>query len=144
MSNQNGFTLIETIFVLCIFSLIVSFSFLLVRPQMFFLDKHLFFSQFKDDLFYMQQYAISNQTVVSVNILPLSHRYYAKDQNGKFIVDRTYSNKVNIREGSQKLYFRYNTTGNINTFGTLYIDILDETYRFTFYIGKGRFYAVQI
>jgi competence protein ComGD len=143
MNNNNGFTLIESIFVLSMFALIVSFSFLIVRPQMFFLDKQLFFSQFKDDLYYMQQYAISNHTVVSVNILPQSHRYYAKDQNGNYIVDRIYSNKVNIREGSQKLYFRYNTSGNINTFGTLYIDIQEERYKFTFNIGKGRFYVVQ-
>lgn len=143
IKNNNGFTLIEAIFVFSIFSLIISFSFLLVRPQMSFLDKQLFFSQFKDDLFYVQQYAISNKTIVNVNILPFSHRYYAKDQKGMVIVDRTYSNSVTIMEGSQGLYFRYNTNGNINTFGSLYIQIQKKQYKFTFHIGKGRFYVVQ-
>lgn len=110
---------------------------------MFFLDQQLFFSQFKDDLFYAQQYAISNKTIVNVNIFPFSHRYYAKDQKGKMIVDRTYSKSVTIMEGSQSLYFRYNTNGNINTFGSLYIQIREKQYKFTFHIGKGRFYVVQ-
>jgi competence protein ComGD len=143
LKANNGFTLIESIVVLSIFSIIVSFSFLLVRPQMFFLDQQLFFSQLKDDLFYAQQYAISNKSIVNVNIFPYSHRYYAKDLKGKMIVDRTYSQSVTIREGSQSLYFRYNTNGNINTFGSLYIKIREKKYRFTFHIGKGRFNVVE-
>lgn len=143
LQSNRGFTLIETLFVLSIFFLIISLSFLLVRPQFAYLDKQLFFSQFKQDLFNAQQYAISNNKIVNVNIFPSSHRYYVKDQEGKYIIDRIYSDKVKILAGSQNLYFRYNFNGNINTFGSLYIIIGNKQYKFTFHIGKGRFYVVQ-
>jgi competence protein ComGD len=45
--------------------------------------------------------------------------------------------------GTQPLFFQYNLSGNINKFGSFYVEINNQFYRFTILIGSGRFYVVK-
>lgn len=143
LHNEKGFTLLEAIFVLGIFLLIVSLSTLFLRPHSIQLEKQLFFSQLKADLLYAQQYALTNQKVVSVNFVNPEKFYYIRKQSGELLLRREYSNEIKVLEGSQKLFFRYHSNGNISSFGSIYFYIDGERYQMTFQLGRGRFYVMK-
>lgn len=142
-NNEKGFTLLETIFVLSIFLITITLSTLLLKPHNIQLEKHAFFSQLKADLLYAQQYALTNQQIVSVNFVISNHLYYIRKQNGEYLVRREYSDKITVSEGSQKLFFRYHSNGNISSFGSIYFYIDSVRYQMTFQLGRGRFYVVK-
>ncbi len=142
--NQKGFTLTEMLLVFSIFLVISSITLIVVKPQSSMLEKNLFFSQFKSDIFWAQQYAISHQTQITVNIMSGGNYYYFREKvNGPIILERQYSEGVKITEGSLPLYFQFSESGNINRFGSFFIRIGTSTYRITFQIGKGRFYVTK-
>jgi competence protein ComGD len=142
LKNEKGFTLLESLFVLSIFLLILSMSFLPLRPQQNQLEAKLFFSQLKSDLLYAQQYAVTNQCLVRVNFMSTENHYYIRKQSGEVLIRRDYSNKIIIREGSQLLHFYYLYSGNINSFGSIYVYIDKKRYQMTFQLG-GRFYVKE-
>jgi competence protein ComGD len=144
MEERNGFTLTETLVVLSVFLAMSSASLILVKPSFHMLEKNLFFSQLKSDLLLAQQYAISHQEEVTVHIMPELNYYYIRTRaNGPFLVERHYSDGIRIMEGSIQLYFQYTASGNINKFGSFYVEINKQFYRFTILIGRGRFYVVK-
>ena len=142
--NQKGFTLIESLVVFSIFLLIASITAFTIKPQYHFTEDEVFFSQLKADLLFAQQYAISHQQEVTVNINPEIHRYYI---TGRFdlghIISRDYSINIKISPGSLPLYFKFTASGSVEKFGSLRIQTEDKVYRLTFLIGKGRFYVVE-
>lgn len=142
--NEKGFTLIESLFVLSIFLLIASLSLLLLRPHHSFLEKEMFFSQLKTDIYYAQHHALTSQKPVTMNFDPRRHYYYVRKYNGELLLERYFSDDITVAEGSLKLYLRFNADGNISEFGSLFIYIGDEMYRLTFLIGRGRFYVLKI
>lgn len=92
---------------------------------------------------YAQQYALTNQKLVSVNFVFPEKLYYIRKQNGDFLVRREYSDIITPSEGSQKLFFRYHSNGNISSFGSIFFYIDGERYQMTFQLGRGRFYVVK-
>lgn len=144
-SREGGFTLLESLFVLSIFLIIASITAFLLKPQSMFLDKQLFLTQLKSDLLYAQQYAISHQLTVNVHILPEENLYYLKAAkfDEEFLISREIPEWITVVEGSMKLYFHFQPDGNINRFGSFYIHAGKDRYRFTFLIGKGRFYVAK-
>lgn len=142
--NEKGFTLLESLLVLSIFILVVSFSMLFLKPHYLILEKHFFFSQLKADLLYAQQYALSTQKQVNVTFSDQNHFYYIRKYNGELLVKRNYSEDISVKAGTQPTSFRYTSRGNINSFGSLYIYFGKEGYLFTFLIGGGRFYVMKI
>lgn len=140
--DNKGFTLTEMLLVLSIFLIITSFSLILLKPNYESIEKNLFLSQFKSDIFFAQQYAISHQSIVTVNIMSEKNYYYFRERlNGPIILERQYSKEIKITEGTLPLYFQFSPSGTINRFGSFFIRIGAETYRLTFYIGKGRVYV---
>ena len=141
--NELGFTLIESLFVLSVFLLIASLSLLFLRPHYSYLEKELFFSQLKTDIFHAQHHALSAQRPITFNFDPANHYYYAKDYEGKILLERYYSKNIRAVEGSLKLSWVFNANGNMPEFGSIYFKIGTENYRLTFLIGRGRFYVVK-
>lgn len=142
--NENGFTLIELLLVFTVFLIISSSSLILLKPYNSSLEREEFFSQFKSDIFYAQQYAICHQREVTINIIPEKRFYYIRDRlMGVNIIERTYSEGINVREGSLPLYIQFTQEGNIVRFGTIFVNIGEDPYRITFLIGKGRFYVTR-
>lgn len=142
--NEKGFTLTEMLVVFSIFLVICSTGVIVLKPQYLLLEKTSFFSQFKSDLFYAQQFAIAHQEIVAVNIMDGDHYYYMRRRvNGPIIVSRYYDNEIDIREGTMPLYFQFSPDGNINRFGSFLVQIDHQMYRVSFYIGMGRFYVTK-
>jgi competence protein ComGD len=147
MKNQNGFTLIEILFVLSIFLVIASVSTISIRPQYLKSEKEHFLSNLKADLFYSQQYAISQQKHLVVFILPNENRYFVKEKlSSKYIVERSIPKGVTVENGTLgalSIDFEIEPDGGVNRFGTFYFTIGKERYKITLQIGVGRLYVVK-
>lgn len=144
IKSEKGFTLAEALIVLAVVFLVISLSFILLKRHDQYVARHLFFSQLQADFIYAQHYALTNQTPVFVNLVGINHTYYFTKKNGEHLIAREFDRNISLSEGTQKLYFYINSSGHLNSFGSIYISIGDERYRLTFLIGRGRFYVVKI
>jgi competence protein ComGD len=143
-NNQKGFTLIESLLVLSIFMIISSITVFSLKPQQTVMEDEAFLTQLKADLYNAQQYAISHQVDVSIIFFPTQFRYSIFLQPElPPIVNRNYSTNINLTEGTIPLYFKYLSDGNVNKFGTLFIQTNNKKYVLTILIGKGRFYVKE-
>jgi competence protein ComGD len=115
-----------------------------LQPQHSVLEDQSFLTQLQEDLFYAQQYAISHQHEVSVVFFPSQKKYKMMIRTElPPIIEREYSTNVYLTEGSLPLYFKFLSDGNINKFGTFFIQTSKKRYRMTVLIGKGRFYVTE-
>jgi competence protein ComGD len=143
-NNQKGFTLIESLLVLSIFMIISSITVFSLKPQHSVMEDTAFLTQLKADLYYAQQYAISHQDEVSIVFFPNQYRYsISLRPELPSIINRNYSTNIYINEGSIPLYFKFLKDGNVNKFGTFFIQTKNKKYVITFLIGKGRFYVKE-
>lgn len=147
MKKQSGFTLIEILFVFSVFLMIASVSAILLRPQYLLFEKERFYSQFKADLLYSQQYAIAQQKSLTVYIIPIENRYYVKEKlTNKYIVEREIPETITVEQGTlgtSRISFDYDPSGEMNRFGTLIFIVGEQRYKITFQIGVGKFYVVK-
>ncbi|NRD80738.1 type II secretion system protein [Bacillus sp. BRMEA1] len=144
INDQKGFTLTESLVVFSIFLILTTVTVFSLKPQQTLINKTDFFTQFKADLYYAQEYAISHQHEVSVTIIPSEYKYYMYlNTFSPPIMERNYSHDLYLTEGSLPLYFKFLPDGNINKFGSIIIQSKNKTYRMTFLIGKGRFYVAE-
>jgi competence protein ComGD len=145
MNNaQKGFTLIESLVVLSIFMIISSITVFSLKPQHSIIEDEAFLTQLKSDLYFAQQYAISHQHEVSVVFIPDQYRYYLVLRTElPPILMRNYSKNIYFTEGSLPLYFKFLGDGNVNKFGTFFIQTKNKRYQLTVLIGKGRFYVKE-
>src|SRR5437763_4257824 len=143
-SNQKGFTLVESLLVLSIFMIISFITAFSLQPQQSGLEDKAFITQLRADLFYAHQYALSHQEEVSIGIQPHEYKYYLTlKAHWPPIVQRSYSSNISITEGSMPLSFIFLPDGNLNKFGSFFIQTKKKKYRMTFLIGKGRFYVTE-
>jgi competence protein ComGD len=143
-NSQKGFTLIESLVVLSIFMIISSITVFSLKPEHSIIEDESFLTQLKRDLYFAQQYAISHQHEVSVVINPEQYRYYLilRTELPPILV-RNYSKNIYLTEGSIPLYFKFLGDGNVNKFGTIFIQTKNKKYLLTVLIGKGRFYVKE-
>ncbi|MDP4162833.1 MAG: competence type IV pilus minor pilin ComGD [Bacillota bacterium] len=142
--DGKGFTLIESLLVLSIFMLLTSVTVFSVKPQFERTEKEEFMAMLESDLLFAQQYAISHQRELTVNLLGGNHYYYIRDRTDlPMVVERTFSNDIMILEGTFSLYFKITPSGIVSKFGSFYVQIGDRKYQVTLLIGKGRFYVAQ-
>lgn len=142
LRNQKGFTLIESLVVLSIFLIISSITAFSIKPQYNSATDKAFISQLKADLYYGQQYAIANQIEVKVIFYEHEHMYLIST-GSKQLVMRNHSPTITVTQGTIQLVFKFNSNGNVDRFGTLYIRTQQKNYRLTLLIGKGRFYVME-
>jgi competence protein ComGD len=142
LRNQKGFTLIESLIVLSILLIISSITAFSINPQYYSATDKTFIAQLKADLYYGQQYAIANQMEVKVIFYEHEHMYLISTGN-KQLVERHHSPTITVTQGTIQLVFKFNSNGNVDRFGTLYIRTQQKNYRLTLLIGKGRFYVTE-
>jgi competence protein ComGD len=142
--SEKGFTLVESLLVLSIFLIISSITAFSVKPQYEMTLCDSFLTQFRADILIAQQYAISHQKEVIVNIVSDEHYYYVRDRYDlPFVINREYSGKILIATGSLPLYFKFLPDGNPSKFGSLQIQCGKKEFRMTFLLGMGRFYVIE-
>lgn len=142
--QSKGFTLIESLLVLSIFLIISSITAFILQPHYNSVEDEAFLSQLKADLFYAQQYAISHQHEITVNFMANEYNYYVYERTDlPRLVERYYSNNIHVYPETLPLVFKFLVDGNVNKFGSFYIETKTGHYHVTFLIGKGRFYVTE-
>jgi len=139
---EGGFTLLEMLIVMAVMMVMASVTAVYIGPIKQNIEAEEFILKLETDLLYAQQYAISHQHEVYVNIMAEKNYYYIRERDSyPLLAERTYSEDIIITGAPSLLYFKYTPDGNISKFGSFYITVGKERYRFTISIGKGRFYV---
>ncbi|KAB7670018.1 competence type IV pilus minor pilin ComGD [Bacillus sp. B1-b2] len=143
-NKESGFTLVEMLIALSLFTILASFSILLLKPQQTALTENNFITQLQADLYYGQTYALANQQLVQVKIFPAIKRYYLHEEIGTgYLVNRYYDPSVEfLNQSSISFYILPN--GNFSRFRSYDFSIANQKYRITTLIGKGRFYVTEL
>ncbi|MBS4173453.1 competence type IV pilus minor pilin ComGD [Bacillus sp. FJAT-49736] len=137
--GNKGFTMVEVLIVLLLFTIFLSFSMAIFKPLKNAMEKKLIISQLEADLYYAQTYAVNRQEPVSVQFYPMDNRYVMKAGKGKVIVNRLWTSSVTLMNGGTFNSFTILPDGNISKFGKLSFQINGRTFSLIFNIGRGRF-----
>lgn len=137
--NQRGFTLLEMLLVLSIFMMIVSLSFGIYPTFIKNVDTRLFLEQFSDDLYYSQQYAITQQKNIYFAIDVPGRSYYSYSYSDGRILQRSIPEDVKFERLTLDLVLTFTSTGNVSSSGSWQIRADQNLYKFTVYLGAGRF-----
>jgi competence protein ComGD len=144
ITEQKGYTLIESLIVLSIFTILSSVTVFSLKPQHSMIDDEAFLTQLQADLYFAQSYAISHQMDVIVIFSPKDYTYTLLGRSGQEqLLSRSYSTDLKVVEGTIPLSFRYLSDGIVNKSGTILIRSRNKTYVLTILIGKGRFYVTE-
>ncbi|MGE6259002.1 competence type IV pilus minor pilin ComGD [Heyndrickxia sporothermodurans] len=139
MKNNNGFTLVEMLIVLLIFSLLLLIGGYSVNALRGTLERDVFFNQLEADLYYVQNYAINRHESVFVQFYPFYDRYTVTSINTKeVLLSRQLPSSIGMMEGSFTSYI-ITPDGNTNKFGTIKFKRNRTEIRLIFNIGRGRF-----
>lgn len=139
MKNINGFTLVEMLIVLLIFSLLLLIGGYSVNALRGTLERDVFFNQLEADLYYVQNYAINRHESVFVQFYPFYDRYTVTSINTKeVLLSRQLPSSIDMMEGSFTSYI-ITPDGNTNKFGTIKFKRNQTEIRLIFNIGRGRF-----
>ncbi|WP_188206151.1 competence type IV pilus minor pilin ComGD [Alkalibacillus aidingensis] len=143
--NSKGFTLVEVLIVLSIVTTITYFSLNMFQEIQNKRTINQFFATFEQDIFYIQQYTLLNQSRLTLTFQPHSHGYriYDNPLMPAHIV-RQFDDTIIFHTTDLNHKIRFNTTGNISQPGSFEVIIHNQTYRITFPFGKGRYYVTQL
>ncbi|MEL3974069.1 competence type IV pilus minor pilin ComGD [Rossellomorea oryzaecorticis] len=140
---QKGFTFIEMLMVLLIFSVLLSFAAFSSEPMKEHAEKTFFISQLHSDLYLIQSQSFFTQNSITLVFYPSSNKYVAKDFYGMTLVSRELPPGIQISEINRWNEIIFNPTGNTNRFGPVYFNSEDSTIKLSFQIGQGRFYVQE-
>ncbi|PJN89889.1 competence type IV pilus minor pilin ComGD [Bacillus sp. mrc49] len=129
----------ETLIVLVIFILLLS-----ITPNLYpsfnkGMEERLFLSQFHEDLFYAQQYAISHEGLIYLHIDDVNKIYTVSSYKEGKILERSIPEDIHFSSGTLGFSFYFNQNGNVSKAGTLMIETSKGKYKLVLNIGKGRF-----
>ena len=146
MRKESGFTLIEMLIVFTIISVLIMLSI----PKM----NHLvekkqidyFIEQFKDDMLYAQQYAMTHKSPVIVVFYHQQPVYRMMEGGffGRILLHRSYSDNLQIELVTLQSPLTFFPNGNVNKSGAILVTYGKQTYRIVFLLGKGRFYVQKL
>jgi competence protein ComGD len=140
---QKGFTFIEMLMVLLIFSVLLSFTAFSTAPLKEHAEKNFFISQLQSDLYLIQSQSFFSQSSITLVFYPYSNKYVAKDFYGKTLVSRELPHGIKISELNRLNEIMFNPSGNTNRFGPVYFNSEDSIIKLSFQIGQGRFYVQE-
>ncbi|WP_164462205.1 competence type IV pilus minor pilin ComGD [Bacillus sp. FJAT-42376] len=146
-NKKNGFTLIEALLVLSIFTVLSLTALLHFQPvQEELLAEH-FFEQFQKDILFAQQHAVMTRIPCTLifNQDETGYRIrHGRAAETKDLLSRKLPEGMKIVMESLGLKVTFLTNGNISDSGTVGIMYRKQAYRVTFYLGKGRFVVKKV
>lgn len=140
--RQSGFTLMEMLLALVIFSIILMLTFPSFQSTDKKYEEELFFQKLEDDLFLAQQTALSEGTTVVVKFNPSQKFYLVQYVSGKVLFRRDIPQNLALYTNFDRNQFHYNLHGNISQGGRLFFyDTSDNRplRTYVFQLGNGRF-----
>ncbi|GIN96370.1 hypothetical protein J6TS1_22400 [Siminovitchia terrae] len=140
LRSNKGFTLLESLVVLLVVSVVLLFGMITVNPMMEWMQKKMFVSQLRSDLYHAHSHAINRKERVSVSFSRGSSQYSATGDSTGVLFIRDLPPPVKITGGSLKqLRFHITPDGTINNFGIVNFALNDQPIELIFHIGRGRF-----
>lgn len=142
LTNQAGFTLIETFLVLTIFFILMMVT---VTVAAFHNEKkeiESFLLQLSKDLSLAQAYALNEQTRIEVYFQDDLNQYVIL-KGTKSILTRSIPTNIRYRAGSLDNYLVFNKNSHVPVFGTWTFSTKNHSYVFVVLIGRGRHYYYQ-
>lgn len=139
----NGFTMVEILVVLLIF-MIIQFIGWAAIPTARVKDRaEPFMKQLENDLYYIQQYAISHNISLYFTMNTQMGKYYAGSEESGVLLLRDIPANIKVEKGSLDLNFYIRPNGNSSKVGNWYIQTDKQLFEFVLLIGKGRFYYIE-
>ncbi|TFB23812.1 type II secretion system protein [Filobacillus milosensis] len=143
--NQKGYTLIEMLIVLMIVMMITTISIIFFKVDQPEDPVKQFLDSFEKDIFFMQQYSVTNQKSLSLIFNRSENYYYITDIQGNTkLIIRHYNPQIKVDLYSFSVPFRYNTTGLPLNPGSFFVIYKNKAYKVIFPFGKGRFYVNEL
>ena len=145
LHNQKGFTFAEIVVVLAIFFIVISITFVSLKPLIRHIQVNNFFEQLQLDAAYSQMYALSNYKEVQIIFFPENHSYEITAGFNKLsLVKRGYSSKIAIQPITLPTTVIFLANGTIKKAGKMYVHYYDDVYAFVFLFGKGQTYVEKL
>lgn len=141
MNKQYGFSLMELLVVLSIWSLLLLLSAPILVNSLEKQEEEQFFKVFESDVLYIQ-YAASLSAEEEVSIHFSDDHYTVRDGSINGFLKRNFPSTWKIDMRSMK-YISFTDKGNIRHAGTIQVDTKNAIYLIVFPLGKGRGYIVK-
>lgn len=150
INRQSGYTLVEMMVVVTVFTLMTAIVLISFRPLSEAKTADNFIEQVQDDLYYAQSLAVSRRETVRFQFHP--DDYYYRIKSGSVLEDdyvklkRHYSEAIKVTKGSGSLGLEvsFNRNGNVGQAGTILFDTKKGKYKLVFNVGEGRFYVEKL
>lgn len=140
--GKNGFTLLEVLIVLAIWSvlllLVVPINFSYLEKQQ---EKH-FFETFAFDVLYTQNISTITKNKDHVQLKIEKDRYTIRRGYSEIIVVRSIPSDWNVKTNVFES-ISFDNKGRIRTPGNFTIETKNSVYRIVFPFGKGRYHIVE-
>jgi competence protein ComGD len=140
---EAGYTLIEMLIVLLIFTTLLSWVVFSISPLKGHMEKNLFLSQLESDLYQIQSYSIDHQAPIFLTFYPVTNKYVAKTEARQTIVSRELPAAIQVASSNSLEDITFYPDGNTNQFGRVNFKMGDVTMYLMFQIGQGRFYVQE-
>ncbi|RDI41163.1 competence protein ComGD [Falsibacillus pallidus] len=138
-ADENGFTLIEMMVVLSVFTVIMAAGLTKMERIPSVLEREFFISELKADLYYAQSYAVSRKETVYIKFYSASDQYRAyRIRDNKVLFDKKLPDSVDLLDSNLQS-FMISGDGDISKFGTLNFSVYQKVVHMKIFIGKGRF-----
>ncbi|WP_181502717.1 competence type IV pilus minor pilin ComGD [Paranoxybacillus vitaminiphilus] len=146
MRKESGFTLIEMLIVLTIINVLLMLSIPKMDRLVEKKQTDYFIEQFKDDMLYAQQYAMTHKSSVIIVFYDQQPVYRITEESvfGRILLHRSYSDKLQIQPVTLQSPLIFLPNGNVNKSGTILVTYGKQTYKIVFLLGKGRFYVQKL
>lgn len=144
MKNENGFTLIEVLLILCVLAVLVLLSAPINLNVLDNKEEEQFLATFESDLLYIQSVSyLSNENIrmqIKVDKYTINDGYL-----GNVIYSRSIPNgwSFDLRT-IQSGVISFNQNGTIRESGTIYLNTDKSTFKIVFALGKGRCYIEKL
>lgn len=141
-SRRNGFTLIETLIVLMIFSVLSLTATISFKPVEEELIAEQFFDQLQKDILYAQQHAVMIRVPCTLLFDENETGYRIREGRANVtqdLIKRRLPEGMKLITDTLGLKVSFLANGNISASGKIRVVYRQHTYKITFYLGKGRF-----
>ena len=143
LKGSKGFTLIETLIVLSVATLMLSFSIITINTFTVYMEKKMFIDQIQTDLYYAHAVAVGRKETLTVRFSPSGQRYeVVLRSKGKTIIEKRLPSSIYI-ESSNLPSFTITPDGTVSNFGKVTFRQNDRVFELNFSIGRGRFYIQE-
>ncbi|WP_100404792.1 competence type IV pilus minor pilin ComGD [Bacillus solitudinis] len=143
---QRGYTLIETLISLSIFSLLLTLPILFLHDFRKPYEVDYLAHQFKEDILLAQHIAMTHGRTTYIKVDLLSNDYVIRFSANDEYFKRPIINKIMqfsaVSMGVNDISF--NPNGNPRKSGTIQVKIHDRVFHYTIYLGRGRVYYREV